>query len=102
MTSFLLRTSGIPTIAKKKIGRKLLDVRIEALLVDDFVTCLELLEVNRVELIRKFVILKVVKLSAELFTGIPEFQSSQTEKFVNLCNVEVRGIGYNSSTVTTS
>jgi len=73
-----------------------------ALLVDDFVTCLELLEVSQVELIRKFVILKVVKLSAELFTRIPEFLTSQTEKFVGLCNVELRGIGYNSSTVTTS
>lgn len=81
---------------------KLPDVRIGALLVVDFVTCLESLEVSRVELIRKFLILKVVKLSAELFTRIPEFLSSQTEKFVNLCNVEVRGIGYNSSTVTTS
>lgn len=70
--------------------------------MDDFVTCLELLEVIRVELVRKFVIRKVVKLSAELFTRIPEFLSSQTVKFVNLCNVEVRGIGYNSSTVTTS
>jgi len=47
-----------------------------ALLVDDFVTCLELFEVSRIELIRKFVILKVLKLSAELFTGIPEFLSS--------------------------
>jgi len=63
-----------------------------ALLVDDFVTCLELLEVSRVELIRKFVILKVVKLSAELFTRNPEFPTSQTETFVGLCNVELRGI----------
>jgi hypothetical protein len=55
---------------------KLLAVGIGDLLVDDFVTCLESLEVNRVELIRKFVILKVVKLSAELFTRIPEFLSS--------------------------
>jgi hypothetical protein len=44
-----------------------------ALLVDDCVTCLELLEVSRVALIRKSVILKVVKLSTELFTRIPEF-----------------------------
>jgi len=44
------------------------DVRIGALPVDDFIICLELLEVNRVELIMTFVILKVVKLSAELFT----------------------------------
>lgn len=88
--------------SQKKNGLEISDVRIVALLVDDFVTCLELPEVIRVELIRKFVILKVAKLSAELFTRIPEFLSSQTEKFVNLCNVEVRGIGYNSSTVTTS
>jgi hypothetical protein len=70
--------------------------------VDDCVTSLELLEVIRVSLIRKFEILKVLTLSTELFTKIPEFRSSQTEKFVNLCNVKVRHIGYNSSTVTTS
>ena len=55
-----------------------------ALLLDNFVTCLELLGVSRVALIREFVILKVVKLSAELFTRMPEFWSSKTEKFVNL------------------